>query len=351
MTARTVHMAYGHDGLEIAVPSNATIIEPTYVPGLPDEQAALVNAIRNPIDGDSSDLDVGGDLGTARLPSLTEFDVNVGGSAGEILVRGGVSDLDVDVDGDLTELVVTRGASDLEVDVDGNATSIQVSGGGEDLDVWVGGILDEFLLRGSLVDSDVEAESGITSFTVTDVLADSDVDTTHYDGVGDPIGAGIGTFRVNEMRNVDVETHTDITEFVVRGAVTDSDVDTRAYDNYGGGSLVGGGGIAEFRALGLYDGDVHTFGAITEMRIGRGGVDMDTEIDTADAATGHLVLLQTPGFIFGDIQIAGDVTDVLTGGADALPGSAPVDFLFVDNHSVPTLGTLEVDGAILGTVS
>ena len=36
MTARTVHMAYGCDGLEIAVPSNATIIEPTYVPGLPD---------------------------------------------------------------------------------------------------------------------------------------------------------------------------------------------------------------------------------------------------------------------------------------------------------------------------
>ena len=62
MTARTVHMAYGHDGLDIAVPSSATIIEPTYVPGLSDEQAALVSAIRNPIDGPPlSDLAKPGD--------------------------------------------------------------------------------------------------------------------------------------------------------------------------------------------------------------------------------------------------------------------------------------------------
>ena len=61
--------------------------------------------------------------------------------------------------------------------------------------------------------------------------------------------------------------------------------------------------------------------------------------------------LQTPGFIFGEIYVTCDVTDILTGGADALPGSAPVDFFFVDNHSVGTGGDLEVEGAVLGTIS
>ena len=48
-----VELAYGTTGLWLDVPDErATVIEPTYLPGLPDERGALRNAIRNPIDSE-----------------------------------------------------------------------------------------------------------------------------------------------------------------------------------------------------------------------------------------------------------------------------------------------------------
>ena len=45
-----VEIAYGKTGLTVELPTESTtVIEPTYVPGLPDERGALVNAVRNPI--------------------------------------------------------------------------------------------------------------------------------------------------------------------------------------------------------------------------------------------------------------------------------------------------------------
>ena len=45
-----VDMAYGKTGLQIELPDNrTTVIEPTYIPTLPDERGALINAMRNPI--------------------------------------------------------------------------------------------------------------------------------------------------------------------------------------------------------------------------------------------------------------------------------------------------------------
>ena len=45
-----VHIAYGKTGLQVDLPEDrTTVIEPTFVPGLPDEPGALRNALRNPI--------------------------------------------------------------------------------------------------------------------------------------------------------------------------------------------------------------------------------------------------------------------------------------------------------------
>jgi hypothetical protein len=307
--------------------------------------------VRSAVDGNAEDLYVGGDLGTALFASIVELEIDVSGSADEIKVRGGTADFQVDVGGDLGLLSIGRGATndDRTINIGGNATSIQVTGGAANFDVDIVGTLEKFLVRGTLVDSEIGVAGGINTFTVTEVVTNSDISTADYDGEGNPIGGGIGTFRARELRHVDVETHGDIGQFIVRGVVTDSHIDTRAYDDYGEGSLVGGGGIGSFRALGLYDGEVRTAGTITEMLIGRGGIDTYSDIDIYNG--GNLDLLRTPGFIFGEIYVTGDVTDILTGGADALPGSAPVDFLFADNHSFPTGGELEVEGDILGTIS
>ena len=44
-----VDLAYGRAGLAVDLPDRATVVEPTYVPGLPDERGALAVAMRNPI--------------------------------------------------------------------------------------------------------------------------------------------------------------------------------------------------------------------------------------------------------------------------------------------------------------
>ena len=47
-----VHLAYGRTGLEVELPDDiTTVIEPTYVPGLPDQEGAIRNALRNPLGG------------------------------------------------------------------------------------------------------------------------------------------------------------------------------------------------------------------------------------------------------------------------------------------------------------
>lgn len=44
-----VHLAYGKEGLDVDLPSEAQIIEPRFVPGLPNETAALRQALRRPL--------------------------------------------------------------------------------------------------------------------------------------------------------------------------------------------------------------------------------------------------------------------------------------------------------------
>ena len=45
-----VTLAYGKDGLSVELPDkNVTVVEPQYVPGLPDERAALRDSLRSPI--------------------------------------------------------------------------------------------------------------------------------------------------------------------------------------------------------------------------------------------------------------------------------------------------------------
>lgn len=45
-----VRLAYGRDGLDVELPEErTTVIEPTYVPGLPDAEGAILTALRNPI--------------------------------------------------------------------------------------------------------------------------------------------------------------------------------------------------------------------------------------------------------------------------------------------------------------
>jgi len=45
---KQVHLAYGRNGLTVAVPQDATVIEPRHLPGLADEEGAVRAALRQP---------------------------------------------------------------------------------------------------------------------------------------------------------------------------------------------------------------------------------------------------------------------------------------------------------------
>ncbi|HCB49085.1 MAG TPA: hypothetical protein DEP47_06070, partial [Chloroflexi bacterium] len=45
-----VDLNYGREGLTVNLPDSADIITPDYLPGLPNEAAALIQAIRLPIE-------------------------------------------------------------------------------------------------------------------------------------------------------------------------------------------------------------------------------------------------------------------------------------------------------------
>ena len=45
-----VHLQYGREGLDVEIPGDVTMVEPRFVPGLPDEAAAFRGAVRDPIE-------------------------------------------------------------------------------------------------------------------------------------------------------------------------------------------------------------------------------------------------------------------------------------------------------------
>jgi nickel-dependent lactate racemase len=45
-----VHLQYGRDGLDVEMPGDVTVVEPRFVPGLPDEAAAFREAVRAPVE-------------------------------------------------------------------------------------------------------------------------------------------------------------------------------------------------------------------------------------------------------------------------------------------------------------
>lgn len=50
-TTTVISLAYGRTGLPVELPEHADVIQPRYLPGLPDEHAALLEALRSPLAG------------------------------------------------------------------------------------------------------------------------------------------------------------------------------------------------------------------------------------------------------------------------------------------------------------
>ncbi len=67
-----IHLQYGRDGLDVDLPGEVRVVEPTFVAGLPDERAAFAAALRRPIKSPPlSDLVMEGDRVAIVIPDIT----------------------------------------------------------------------------------------------------------------------------------------------------------------------------------------------------------------------------------------------------------------------------------------
>ena len=64
-----VNLAYGHAGTAVEVPDDATVILPTELPGLADQQRAVTAALAHPLSGRGKDrvAQCGGQCGKRGL--------------------------------------------------------------------------------------------------------------------------------------------------------------------------------------------------------------------------------------------------------------------------------------------
>jgi hypothetical protein len=234
--------------------------------------------------------------------------------------------------------------------VGGNVNKINVSKSTEEFDVDIDGMLTQYLAGGSMDDADIYVYGGITDMNVAGVISSMTIDTRDWDGGGNPIGGGIGQITAKSIVDSQIYTHMTIGLINLKGALIDSTIDTEARNN-NTNALVGGGSLEQLNATEMTDSTITTFGRINKINLFGAGMNDKSSIETLDAVTGNLNLMQVKGYIFGGITVAGNVGNIYSAGQNALPGPAPIDFLFVDSKTVPTGGQLTVAGLITGLIS
>ncbi len=296
---------------------------------------------------------VDGNLGVAYMQGeLTEASsIEVDGNVNALVARDNVEDADIVVGGNLGVVWVVGNFTGSLLEVGGNLNAFVSTGNVNELSgIYVDGQINCILVLGSLVESDVWSGYGMNSIRVVGSIDDSYIDTSVYNGSGDPVGGGIRTIYAGRIVSSDILSQAGFGTILVTGDITDSYVSATAYDNYGGGSLVGGGGINYLRAGELVDSTVESYGNMRFVSLGLGGMDASSWLGTLHSS-GNLLFMNTPGLIFGEINVAGNVGSILTAGKNAIAGMSPIDFQFLDQTGTPTGGTLEVAGSITGLIS
>ena len=294
-------------------------------------------------------------------------DISIGGSAGRIFIGGDGGAIDgasneMDVGGGIDSLTINAGLESYYVDVGGGVrpSAVLINGSIDDVGLDSEGRVRGVQVRGSVTDSYFEADSGFGSLIFRGTVSESEFDARNYDGSGTPTGGGIGLLSASGLYEVEFDLHSDLRTARITGLMDRVELDLTGRANYGSGGVVDGGRIASLYAEGLVDTEVQTYGALKTVSLGRTGMDERSSIRTFSSGSGHLGTLETSGLIFGDLKVAGNVGDIITGGALAttpvapmqspLDGS-PVDYLFTGPSGAPTGGTLALDGTVQGTIS
>ena len=347
------------------------------------------------IRGSNSSLSVGGDVTRLQLLSdVSGFTGNVAGATGSVSVAGtltGLSELNlagpvgsISVSGDVNNSSINIGADGASASA--GRISIGGTAGSSAFDVW--GNLDQFSVRGGMISSGLTVHGAVSQiavsrgmygslvssdgatgrFMVTNAIHDSatifkggvsdysvrgsiysvNLTTTHYDGGGNPLGGSIGRLTATDITNSSISANASIGEVNVRGTIYGTTIEALGRDNAGAGSIVGGGAISRIAAKGLNDTDVLAYTSIGQLSLGDEGISGTSSVGTV---TGDLGSITTRGLIYGEIDIAGDLTgSILTGGTDAVDLGTDVEYYFTDANGVITGGTLNVDGTIAPSV-
>lgn len=305
---------------------------------------------------DGQDIEFFGNVGTFSVKGDINNSIIVLGqlaetvTVGSFAVGGGMGSSTITAWGDVAKMSVKAGVVSSGWTMHGNVDAIAIGRGLYGSLVIVTGSSDTVSIGTSMNNASAAFYGGVGAFNVKGNIDDAIVTTIGYTAGGDPVGGAIGSLTALDMNGSTVSAFGGIGSLAVKGDIFGSTIETVGRDTDGAGAIVGGAGIGKLAAKGIADTTVTSYGTIAAIALGDEGVNGNSLIETVHAS-GNLGSLTTAGLIFGEISIAGALTGSVSTGGDAVALGPAFDFNFTDANGAVTGGTLNVAGAISGTVS
>ncbi len=268
-----------------------------------------------------------------------------GGTAtdtGYFNVNGSIIHAGLDIYGPLAALAVKQDVINVEVEATGAIGRVAIGKSIIASDVDSASTFGPLTVGGNLYDAAIATEGDLGDITVKGNMLGFYIAAEDYDGGGHPIAVNMGNVTATKIFDGEIKATGNVGMITAKTNIVDLYLCSLESDNNGSGPDIGGGNITGIKADGLMNVDVEAWGSIGRITLGASGMDDSTEITTE---VGDFAGLTTKGYVFGYIQIGGDLTgSVLTGGLDALEYNGA--YLFLDSNGTMTDGALVVAGDV-----
>ena len=269
--------------------------------------------------------------------SMSDSDIDLGGSVSAIKITGSmVGSWDNTGPDDISSCTITAGS----------IAQMTVGGPVFGSVIETQGSLAKISVGGDVIDADIVGVGGLGAVSVKGAISDSAVVAWDPDWQpGDP-QASITSISAAEIAHSQILASRDIGKITSKGLISDSTIMAVTPDVYMGGPT-SGGSIGPIKAAGFMDTDVAAYNNMAAITLGEFGVAGKSSIMTYE---GDFAGLKTSGFVFGNIDVAGNLTgSITTAGNDAWRYTDHACY-FTDDNGTLTGGALNVMGSIGATV-
>jgi hypothetical protein len=219
---------------------------------------------------------VEGEIGKIQVGSIFGTEVYSEDSIGSVSVKGGmITDSYVGAKYDIGSVSAT-GMLGSTISAGENLGKVSIGSGG-------------------VLYSTIEGLEGITSVAVKGVIESSTI-SAYYNAGGHYIGGPIGSVSADAMIESEILAVGAVGKLTVKGAMWDSQIRTAFWDGTLPTPAYVGGAVTSVSVAGMYDSKIEGLGTTGSIKVGKGGMLYDSEIDIQE---GDL----------NSMMVSGDVND------------------------------------------